>query len=49
MKAPSPRITAFRDAVEEMNIPYKVDIVDFSEVSSTFVKQALKEGQVWKD
>ncbi len=42
-------ITAFRDRVEEMNIPYKVDVVDFSEVSSSFAKQALKEGKIWKD
>jgi len=35
--------------VENLNIPYKVEIVDFSEVSESFRKESLKDAMVWKD
>jgi len=35
--------------VENLNIPYKVEIVDFSGVSESFRKESLKEAVVWKD
>jgi len=38
-----------REYIEELNIPYKVEIVDFSAVSEEFKKIALKEAIVWKD
>ncbi|MEW6609938.1 MAG: nucleotidyltransferase domain-containing protein [bacterium] len=43
------KIARLRESVEELNIPYKVDIVDFSYVSREFKKEALKEVEVWKD
>lgn len=35
--------------LDELNIPYKVEIVDFSTVSEEFKKITLKETKVWKD
>lgn len=43
------KITLLREMVEEINIPYKVDIVDFSLVSKRFRQEALKEVDRWKD
>ncbi len=43
------KLVFLRDKIEEMNIPYKIDIVDFSYVSEDFKKEALKEVEVWKD
>ena len=43
------KITLLRENVENLNIPYKVEIVDFSEVSESFRKESLKEAMVWKD
>lgn len=38
-----------REYIEELNIPYKVEIIDFSTVSEEFKQMALKEAVVWKD
>ncbi len=43
------KLILLREYIEEMNIPYKVEIVDFSTVSEEFKKMALKEAIVWKD
>ena len=43
------KFTLLKDNVENLNIPYKVEIVDFSEVSESFRKKSLKEAMVWKD
>ncbi len=43
------KLILLREHIEEMNIPYKVEIVDFSTVSEGFKKMALKEAVVWKD
>ena len=43
------KITLLKENVENLNIPYKVEIVDFSEVSESFRKKSLKEAMVWKD
>jgi hypothetical protein len=42
------KITALRAELEEMNIPYTVDLVDLSTVSENFRQQVLNEGEVWK-
>ncbi len=42
-------ITLLREYVENLNIPYKVDIVDFSSVSEDFKKEAMKKAEIWKD
>lgn len=44
------KLVFLRDYIEEtLNIPYKVDIVDFSMVSAGFREMTLKEAIVWKD
>jgi len=43
------KLILLREYIEELNIPYKVEIVDFSAVSEEFKKIALKEAIVWKD
>lgn len=42
------KLVLIREYVEEMNIPHKVDIVDFSTVSNKFRKIALNEAIYWK-
>lgn len=37
-----------RETVENLNIPYKVDVVDLSQTSREFREKALTEGIVWK-
>lgn len=43
------KLTLLREALENSNIPYKVEIVELSEVSETFRVQAMKDAVVWKD
>jgi predicted nucleotidyltransferase len=45
----SNKITLLREKIEHLNVPYKVEIVDFSEVSDDFRQESLKEVVVWKD
>jgi predicted nucleotidyltransferase len=37
-----------KERIENLNIPYTVDIVDLSSVSKIFKEKALREGIVWK-
>jgi predicted nucleotidyltransferase len=42
-------IALLKEKIENSNIPYKVDVVDLSQVSESFRKQILKEGKIlWK-
>lgn len=43
------RLTLLREFIENSNIPYKVDIVDFSSTSEQFKSEALKDAEIWKD
>jgi predicted nucleotidyltransferase len=43
------KITLLKDLLENMNIPYTIDIIDLSKVSDTFRQKALKEKIVWKN
>ncbi len=43
------KLVLLKDKVEELNIPYKVEIVDFSQASSDFKKEAMKGAVIWKD
>lgn len=43
------KITELREKIEDLNIPYKVELVDFSQVSDSFRKEAMEEVIVWKD
>ncbi|MDM7918456.1 MAG: hypothetical protein QUS12_04740 [Methanosarcina sp.] len=37
-----------KEQIEDLNIPYIVDVVDLSRVSEVFRDKALREGVVWK-
>ena len=43
------RMVLLKEKIEDLNIPYKVEIVDFSHVSGNFKKEALKGAVIWKD
>ncbi len=43
------RITLLKEKIENTNIPYKVEIVNLSEVSEEFKREAMKDAIVWKD
>jgi predicted nucleotidyltransferase len=43
------RITLLKEKVENLNIPYKVEIVNLSEVSEEFKTEAMKDAVIWKD
>lgn len=43
------KLILLKENLENLNIPYKVEIVDFSGVSESFRKESLKEVVVWKD
>ena len=43
------KIAMLREKIEGLNIPYKVEIVNFAEVSESFKNEALKQVIVWKD
>ena len=43
------KVVLLKEKVEDLNIPYKVEIVDFSEVSESFKREAMKGMIVWKD
>ena len=38
-----------KDKLENINIPYTVDLVNLSKVSDIFKEHALKEGIIWKN
>ena len=42
-------LVLLREEIEELNLPYKIEIVDLSRVSRKFRDQVLREGQTWKD
>jgi len=42
------KLILLKERLENMNIPYTVDLVDISEVSPVFREQVLKEGKIWK-
>jgi len=48
-KSDKKKFTLLKENVENLNIPYKVEIVDFSEVTESFRRESLKEAVVWKD
>ncbi len=42
------KLILLKEKLEDMNIPYGVDVVDISKVSKVFRDKALKEGVIWK-
>jgi len=43
------KLISVKDKFEEMNIPYRVDVVDISRVSNIFRKKVMEEGKIWKN
>ena len=43
------KLVFLKEKVEELNIPYKIELIDFREVSEDFKTLALKDAVVWKD
>jgi predicted nucleotidyltransferase len=43
------KLILLKDKLEDMNIPYKVEVVDMSRVSKIFRTKAFKEGEIWKN
>ena len=48
-KLPREDIAEANSVMESLNIPYKVDVVDFNRVSDEMRNLILKEGIIWKD
>ena len=44
----SAKITVLRDRIDELNVPYKVEVVNFAEASPDFTREALKGAISWK-
>jgi predicted nucleotidyltransferase len=42
------KLILLKEKLENMNIPYKVDVVDISKVSEIFKDKVLKEGKIWR-
>ncbi len=42
-------LALLREYIDDSNIPYNVDIVDFSTTSEQFKKEALRDAEIWKD
>ena len=42
------KLVFLKERIEDLNIPYTVDVVDLSRVSEVFKNKALREGVVWK-
>ena len=43
------KVLLLEEEVERLNIPYKVEIVDFSKTSANFRENAIKGAILWKD
>ncbi|KKL24866.1 hypothetical protein LCGC14_2411030 [marine sediment metagenome] len=43
------KIVNLNERIENSTIPYKVEIVNFNEVSEDFKRAALKDAVIWKD
>jgi len=42
-------LSALREALDELSIPYTVELVDLAATTNTFREMALREAVVWKD
>jgi predicted nucleotidyltransferase len=42
------QLILLREKIENLNIPYTVDLVDISHVSLPFKEKLLSEGEIWK-
>jgi len=42
-------LVLLREILENINIPYKVELIDFSTTSEDFRNEALKEAEWWRE
>jgi hypothetical protein len=42
------KLILLKEKLENMNIPYKIDIVNISKVSDVFREKVMQEGKIWK-
>jgi len=43
------KLVLLREKLENINIPYKVELINLNEVSPDFKNRVIKEGLVWKN
>ena len=43
------KLILLKEKLEDINIPYKVDVVDISKVSQAFREKVMREGKIWKN
>ena len=43
------QLSVLKEKVEDLNIPYKIELVNLHEASAHFREKVLKEGIIWKD
>lgn len=43
------KLILLKEKLEDINIPYKVDVVDISKVSQAFREKVMIEGKIWKN
>ncbi|OGI20752.1 MAG: hypothetical protein A3B68_09455 [Candidatus Melainabacteria bacterium RIFCSPHIGHO2_02_FULL_34_12] len=43
------KVSLLKEKIEDLNIPYKVEIVTFDETSNDFKKFAMKDIVIWKN
>lgn len=48
-KLPIGLLSSIKEALEESNIIYKIDLIDLSETEESFRERILKEGILWRD
>lgn len=42
------KLVLLKEKIDDLNIPYTVDVVDLSKVTEAFREKALRDGVVWK-
>lgn len=43
------KLVLLKEKIDDLNIPYTVDVVDLSKVTEAFREKALRDGVVWKN
>ena len=43
------KISSLKEKIENSTIPYKVEVVNFNNVSEDFKNEAMKDIEIWKD
>lgn len=43
------KLVLLKEKVDDLNLPYTVDVVDLSKVTRAFREKALRDGVIWKN